>query len=46
MTVIEIGGMELFIKKRKTTRMPFTETYSNLMQMLSEQEPSEATVRG
>jgi hypothetical protein len=46
MTVIEIGNMELFIKKRKTTRMPFTKTYSNLMHMLSEQGPSEGAVRG
>jgi hypothetical protein len=46
MTIIEIGGMELFIKKRKTKRMPFTKIYSNLMQMLSEQEPSEGNVKG
>jgi hypothetical protein len=46
MTIIEIGSMRLFIKKRKTTRMSFTKTYNNLMQMLSEQEPSKGTVKG
>jgi hypothetical protein len=44
-TITETGGMELSIKTRKTTRMYFTKTYNNLLQILSEQEPSEETVK-
>jgi hypothetical protein len=37
--------MELFVKKRKTTRVSFTRPHNGLMQELSEREPNEKNVR-
>ena len=44
-TITDFGGMELYIKTTKKTRMCFFKTYNHLMKILSEQEPSEETAK-
>jgi nucleoside-triphosphatase THEP1 len=45
MTIIEIGDMELLIKKTNTATKSFTKAYNNLTQILHTKGPSEETVK-